>query len=193
MRPEETLVPGPALEKVVQGIQGHGYARHSHHLPGLSAQQFAKQARRDILSADKATAFRQGAREHVLFGNTKTGMSGWLNTTDPTHSTYFKPKNLERYLRNREVALEKLGQKPRRLDPPAIRAQAKAAPKPLLTAVKGQPTPKPMGSKSPPAPKPMRPKAVPPTPIPARSVPAPKPIAPRPALPAPRGPAGPRR
>ncbi len=79
-------------------------------------RRVAKKAKSDLRAADRATAFRQGQADNVLFVNSKTGSAGWLNLAKPEASTYFRPRNATRYLDNREVALWLRHQSPRRLD-----------------------------------------------------------------------------
>ncbi len=208
MKPEEAFVPGTALNHIEKGLAAHAALRHPKDLKGRSPAEYAAAGRRDILSADRAIAVRQGRGEHALFVNSKTGMSGWINTTNPSRSTYFRPSGTggaPGYLARREKRLAQKGQQPRRLDLPAIRAQAKQLAKPQVgvPAVKRQPLrprPIPVATKTPdkgpvvgtksPDKGPVKATPPRPQPLPVRTA---RPPTPRPNPPAPRGPRAPRR
>ena len=96
----------------------------------MSRDQYAAKAKDDLnRQADRAIAFRQGTGEHAVFGNAKSGMAGWINTTNPARSTYFKPDlGVSKYLAGRERHLRNLGQSPRVIDLTQARASPNVTP-----------------------------------------------------------------
>lgn len=96
-----------AQRAAVQGIMdGHAYEKHGDDLPGSSPRDFASSAMRDINTADHTYTLTQAGGENVLFGNSSTGMVGFLNTAQPDKSTYFRPDGqtpVEEYI-NEKIA-----------------------------------------------------------------------------------------
>jgi hypothetical protein len=48
---------------------------------------------RDLNTATTVHEFEQSGQNGILFGNTASGMVGWINTSEPGKSTYFSPGN----------------------------------------------------------------------------------------------------
>jgi hypothetical protein len=113
---------------MLRGIGRHGYDGHAVDVGAENRLKFAQAAKADLDTADQAVAFRQGKSENVLFGNSRTGMVGWLNTSVPNRSTYFHPNvGVARYMDNAERRRSQRGEQSRRLNPAAIRKQAEVA------------------------------------------------------------------
>lgn len=92
--PEDFLKAGsPAQQQAIAGIAfGHAFEKHGHELPADSEREFGASAYHDLNNADQVLEFSQDGGPALLFSNHSSGMVGWINTSNPEKSTYFRPE-----------------------------------------------------------------------------------------------------
>jgi len=118
-RPEDPLVPGETQEAHVRGIGMHAYSKHGvKGTPKQTRSQFQEAARNDLNTADLAFTLNQKNGVNVIYGNTKSGFAGYLNTADPLRSTRFTPpnKSVDRFVKDAVEARRLLGERPKAID-----------------------------------------------------------------------------
>jgi hypothetical protein len=92
---------------------GHAFEKHGQDMPDASEREFAASAMKDLNSADHTYLLDQKSGSNILFGNSSSGMVGYINTADPGLSTYFRPegKSVEEYISSKIAGADSFGVK----------------------------------------------------------------------------------
>jgi hypothetical protein len=136
------LGSGAEFSRLADGIVDHGYLKHRHEFGGgkpLTRQQFRHVVAGTLGRPNEAFAIKQANGTNYMLVNRQLGTVAYINSTDPTKSTVFRPRGSLDAFVTQKLNNGRTGPV-KKIAPPAPRVNLGKAPaKPATSAAK--PTP----------------------------------------------------